>query len=251
MRLFGKNSAIERLRAQPQTVRKIYLEEGFADAANVRQKAKKTQIPVLSVPFSKMRKMSQGKNTQGILLDVDEFKYTPYEELLEAAVTKRTTLLFIDRLKDPQNLGAIIRSLACLGRFAVILPTHESVSVTETVLHIASGGDNYVPVALVGNLNNAIREAKDQGYWIGGAVVGQGEDLREVVLPPRVGLVIGSEEKGIRDVVQKNLDQLWTVPMAHDTLSLNAAHAVTVFCYEIERQKKIHKDKSGSVSGGD
>jgi 23S rRNA (guanosine2251-2'-O)-methyltransferase len=242
MRIYGKNSALERLRTQPQSVKKIILEEGLDSAGLFRQKANKNKIPVMMVPASKMQKLSQGKNTQGVILDVAGFEYVPFDELLETAVDKKIVLFFIDRLTDPQNLGAIIRSLACLGRFALVLPTHETVSVNETVLRVASGGDNYVQIAMVSNLNTAIREARDSGYMIAGTVVGpDAADITEVSFPSLSGVVIGSEEKGIREGIIKNVDMKITVPMAHHTMSLNAAHAAAIIAYEIIKQKKDRK----------
>ena len=79
-------------------------------------------------------------------MDVEDFTFVPYDELLETALKKKRSLVFLDGLNDPQNLGAIIRSLACLGKFSIVLPTHDSVSVTETVLRVASGGDSVTRV---------------------------------------------------------------------------------------------------------
>ena len=237
MKLSGKNSVIERLRSNPKSIRKIYLEQGFKGTLFIHKKAKQWGIPVLPVPQSKMMKIGRDKNVQGILVDVEDFHYSPYDELLDTAIKKKRSLIFLDGLNDPQNFGAIIRSLACLGKFSIILPTHDSVSVTETVLRVASGGDNYVPIAKVANLGQAIKRAKDSGFHIAGAVVKDGKNLNEITLPYPMGLVIGSEQKGIRDAIRKSLDIELTIPMASDTLSFNVAHATTVLCYEIAKQK--------------
>jgi len=160
-----------------------------------------------------------------------------YSDLLDQAKKKGLSLLFLDNLKDPQNLGAIIRSIACLGDFAIVLPKKESVGVTETVFRVASGGDNYVLISRVPNLSSAIAIAKNQGFWIVGSVVEGGEDLLEKPLPFPIGLVVGSEQKGIRDVVKKQIDIKITIPMKQPRLSLNAAQATTILCYEIAKQK--------------
>ena len=109
--------------------------------------------------------------------------------------------------------------------------------MTESVLRVASGGDNYVPVAKVANLANAIRSAKESGFTIVGAVVKGGSSLRDVVFSFPLGLVVGSEQKGIRDVIRNQLDQEVTIPMSQDTLSFNVAHTTSILCYEIFRQK--------------
>jgi len=241
MRLSGKNCVFERLRTNPRSIKKIQIQEGFPNAGYLYKKGKQWGIPIVSIPKFKMEKMSRNVNTQGILMDVEDFQYTPYEDLLEHAYEKNKGLLFLDNLNDPQNLGAIIRTLGCLGHFSLVLPTHDSVSVTETVLRIASGGDNHVAVAQVANLNKAIVMAKSQGFKIAGAVVEGGQPIFDVALSFPLGLVIGSEQKGIRDVVREQLDYEITIPMAQASLSFNVAHAITIFCYETIRQKKQNK----------
>lgn len=237
MKLYGKNPVIERLKTNPRSIRKIYLEAGHADAGYVYKKAKKWGIPVIPVPKGKLHKLARNVNTQGLLVEIEEFLYTPYDELLAAALKDRETLFFLDGLNDPQNLGAMIRSLAALGKFSIVLPSHNSVGITETVLRIACGGENYLQVAKVRNLSQAISAAKAAGFWIAGTVVKNGQDLSTTTLPFPLAMVIGSEQKGIRDVLHKQLDIALTIPMAADRLSLNAAHAVSIVAYEVMRQK--------------
>jgi 23S rRNA (guanosine2251-2'-O)-methyltransferase len=241
MKLYGKNAVIERLRSNPKSIRKIYIQHGFKGTLNIHKRAKQWGIPILPIPLSKMMKIGRDKNVQGILMDVEDFAYVPFEDLLDTALDKNRCPVFLDGLQDPQNLGAIMRSLACLGKFSLVLPTHDSVGVTETVLRVASGGDNYIPVARVSNLGQAIKKAQERGFQAVGAVVKGGENLYEVELPHPLALVIGSEQKGIREVILHGLDRQLSIPMACDTLSFNVAQAAAVFCYEITKQKKNHQ----------
>src|SRR5262249_16223591 len=150
---------------------------GHPDHGYVAGKARKHGITVNAVSLSQITKLARNHNTQGIMADVLDFEYTAYDDLLQRAVEKGTTLIFLDGVTDPQNLGSIMRGLGCLGDFAVVLPTKESVSVTEVVLRVASGADNYVAVSQVSNIANAIKKAKDAGFWIAGSVVDEGENL--------------------------------------------------------------------------
>ena len=238
MKLYGRNPVLERLKSNPKSIRKIFLQENHAEAGYIRSKATKWGIPVLFVPQSKMIKISRSINTQGVLAEIDDFNYVLFDDLLTTATQKQHTILFLDNLNDPQNLGVIIRSVACLGNFSIVLPTHGSVEVTEAVLRVASGGENYVPMAKVANLNRAIASAKEAGFWIAGGVVDGGKNLIETSLPFPLCLVIGSEQKGIREVVRQRLDLPLTIPMAQMKISFNVAQATTVFCYEIAKQKK-------------
>ncbi|MEK7308576.1 MAG: TrmH family RNA methyltransferase, partial [Nitrospirota bacterium] len=110
--------------------------------------------------------------------------------------------------------------------------------VNETVIHVASGGENYVPVSLVTNLTTALREAKKAGYWAVGTVVEGGEDINKVSIPFPVCLVMGSEGTGIRHGLQQLLDMKVTLHMKGARLSLNVAVAYAIFAREIARQRQ-------------
>ncbi|MBF0620206.1 MAG: RNA methyltransferase [Candidatus Omnitrophica bacterium] len=241
MKIYGKNPVLERLKANPKSIRKIFVEFGNPEHSYVAQKARQHNIPIVAVPCSKMHKLSRDLNTQGLLIEVDPFDYIDYDDLLDLVIAENVTLLFLDGLTDPQNLGSIIRSLGCLGGFAIVLPTHDSVHVTDAVLRVACGGDNYVRIAKVNNLNNAIEKAKSKEIWIAGSVVKDGEDICKAKLPFPLGIVVGSEQKGIREITISRIDVKLTIPMAQVRMSLNAAHASTIFCYEAFKQKKSFK----------
>ena len=238
MKLYGKNPVIERIKSNPRSIRRILIEQGHQDHGYIAQKARKWGIPVSAVPASQLHKIARNLNTQGVVADVDDFAYVPYDDLLSEAIKKNAVLVFLDGVNDPQNLGAIIRSLGCLGHFAIVLPTKDSVSVTEAVLRVASGGENHVRVTQVSNLAQAIVKAKDAGFWIAGSVVEGGENFFATQLQFPLGLVLGSEQKGIRDVIKKHLDLKMTIPMAQERMSFNVAQAATIFAYEITKQKK-------------
>ncbi|NLE64609.1 MAG: 23S rRNA (guanosine(2251)-2'-O)-methyltransferase RlmB [Elusimicrobia bacterium] len=238
MKIYGKNPVLERLKSNPRSIRRIFVQAGNPEHSYIALKAKKHGIPVIVSHARHMMKLGKSLNTQGLVMDVEDFSYVDYDDLLDRVTAEALTLVFLDGITDPQNLGGILRTTGSLGGFAIVIPTHDSVQVTDTVLRVACGGENHVPVAKVNNISNAIQKARDQGVLIAGSVVQDGESLYETALSFPLGLVIGSEDKGIREVVQKRLDLRLTVPMAQPRMSLNAAHATTIFCYEIAKQKK-------------
>ena len=198
----------------------------------------------MCVPKTKLLKIGGlYHTTQGIVVDVEDFHYAAYDEILERALGKNKTLIFLDRLNDPQNLGGIIRSLGCLGNFSVVLPTHDSVSVTEAVLRVACGGENYVEITQVANLAQALGRAKEAGFWIAGGVLEDGKDLFQTPLPFPLGLVMGSEQKGIREIIKNKLDLKLTIPVSPRGMSFNVAHASAILAYEIAKQKKQNAAK--------
>ena len=238
MKIYGKNPVIERIKADPKSVKRVYVEIGHPDHSYISSKMKKYGVPVMGVPASKMLKLGRSLNTQGLLIEVEDFTYADYDDLVDEAYAQGITLLFIDGVTDPQNMGASIRTAACLGGLALDIPTHGTVEINDTVTRVACGGENHLKVSKVNNLNNAIEKAKAKGFWIAGSVVKDGDDLTRTKLPLPLGLVIGSEGKGIREVTLKHIDVKLSIPMARERLSLNVAHATALFCYEIKKQKE-------------
>lgn len=249
MKIYGKNPVLERLKADPKSIRVIFVQSGHPEHSYIASKARKHNIPVSVVEPRKMLKLGRSLHTQGLMMDVQDFEYADFETELESAAAGATVLVFIDGLNDPQNLGAIIRSLGCLGGFTIVLPTHDSVHVTDAVLRVACGGENYVRVVKVNNLNQAIQKTKNAGITIAGSVVKDGADLKGAALPFPLALVIGSEEKGIRDVTLPKLDLKLSIYMAHPRMALNAAHAASIFCYEINKQKPKNVKKTAAPKG--
>ena len=238
MKLYGKNPVIERLKADPKTIRRVLIEQGHPDTAYIHKKCHQWGITVASVGRSQIQRLAHNLNTQGILAEIEEFPYQPFDDMLATAWDKKQTIIFLDNLTDPQNLGGIMRTCGCLGDFVIVLPTSESVSVTETVLRVACGGENYVAVARVSNLANAIVKAKDKGFWIVGTVTKDAEKITDVQINFPAGLVLGSEDKGVRDIIRKKLDCEVMVPVKNERMSFNVAHAAAILSYEITRQKK-------------
>jgi len=200
-------------------------------------------IPVKKLPERDLQKIKKADRLQGIIAEVEQFIYMDFDFLIKEGLKRNLSILMLDGLNDPHNLGAIMRTAACLGGFAIVIPEHGSCEVNDTVIHVSSGGENYLPVARVTNLSGAIIKAKKQGYWIAGTLVEGGEDMRTVSLPFPLCLVLGSEGKGLRYGVRKHLDLRLTLPMKGAPLSLNVAMASAIFCHEIAGQKGNDRDK--------
>lgn len=238
MFLYGKNSVVERIKANPSSIQRIFIQDNFDDT-NFFQLIKSLNIPVKKISSKNLFKIKAADNLQGIVAEIYPFKYAPFEEIT-ASKEPRKTVIFLDRIYDPQNMGSIIRTAACLGNFAVVITEHKACKVTDTVLHVACGGENYVPVSLVSNLSYALAKAKSNGYWIAGAVVNGGQNIAEAKFPFPLGLVLGSEGTGIRYGIDKHLDLRMFIAMEGAPLSLNVTVACGIFCYEIWKQRRNH-----------
>ena len=238
MVLYGRISIYERLKANPQSIEKVLMQDNIS-LEKIEELARRNKIPMERLPAHRLKKFKPAKDLQGVVARIKKFEYADYRELLDGAKDRKLSFIFLDRINDPQNVGAIIRTVACFGNFAVVIPQFHACGVTEAVLHVASGGENYIPVSMVANLSTAIIQAKEAGYWIAGAFAGDGAScVNKTPFPTPVGLVMGSEGEGIRYGVAKHLDQKFQIPMEGAKLSFNVAAACAIFCYEIFKQKE-------------
>lgn len=237
MLLYGVNSVSQRLEDNPKSIIKIFLEEGFDDSY-VIDRIRKLKVQAITLRKNEFSRIKRADGLQGIIAEVDKFTYTPLKELISRPKEKQLSFIILDSISDPQNFGSIIRTAACFGGFAVIIPKHQACEVNETVLHVASGGENFVPVSMVTNISTALIEIKKAGYWAAGAVVEGGEDLNSAKLPFPICLLLGSEGKGIRQGLLNKIDLKLTLPMKGAALSFNVAVSCAIFCNEIARQRE-------------
>lgn len=236
LNIYGKNSVLERLRANPKSIRKIFLKDDF-NHSEIEKLIKLNRVSSQSLSPARLQKLKSAASLGGIIAEVEDFSYAYLEDLIDQPKESNLSLIFLDRIFDPQNLGAIIRTAACFGKFAIVIPKHKACEITDTVLHVASGGENYVPVAMVSNLSNALLSAKSAGFWAVGTASESGENLSQAQIPMPTCLVIGSEGSGIRYGLTKHLDSILNIPMPGVGLSFNVTAACAIFCYELTRQK--------------
>lgn len=236
--LYGKNSVLERLKESPETIRKVYIQDNFKSPETLNA-VKIHNIPLTVLNEKELRRIKKADRLQGIIAETDRYQYTSFDYLLKTSAEKNITFIFLDGLNDPHNLGSILRIAGCFGNFAVVIPEHGSCEVNETVLHVASGAENFVSVSRVTNLSKALTKAKESGYWAVGAVVDGGENLNDLTLPFPLCLVLGAEGRGIRPGILKHIDLKVSLPMKGAQLSFNVAMACAIFAHEITKQRKI------------
>lgn len=162
-----------------------------------------------------------GINNQGIGLIRENYKNYDISYFLTAEENKR--VLILDGISDPQNLGAIIRSVDAFGFKGIILGNNRSVPITEVVAHVSTGAIEYVPICYVNSLNNAIKILKDNGYWIISAEAFGKDKLEDISKERNICLVIGSEGFGISKTILKASDYIVSIDMKGHVNSLNAS----------------------------
>ena len=227
MLVYGRNVAKEVLQ-NPKKVKKITLMKDFKEK-EILSLIEKNKIKVEYLDkkgFSKFDKYSH----QGIILDIEDFSYTDYEEFLSVDDAK---IVILDHLEDPHNLGAIIRTCEAAGILGIIIPKDRSVDINSTVMKTSAGALEKVKIAKVTNLVSVIDDLKENGYWIVGTSLEGNLDYRDVDYTGKIALVIGSEGKGMSKAVADSCDYLTKIPMYGTINSLNASVAAGIMIYEM------------------
>ena len=189
------------------------------------------------VDVKRLNQITNFANHQGVAATVAPYDYVELEDLIAKAKAESNNpvIIIADGINDPHNLGAIIRTGEALGMQGLIIPQRRAVGVNSTVVKVAAGALEYFPVARVVNLNQAIKQLQEAGFWIYGTTM-DGEYLYNSKLSGAIGLVIGAEGKGLSQSTIKACDFLISIPMQGKTPSLNASVATAICLYEIRRQ---------------
>ena len=246
------NALLEILRTSPRRVNKILLqkESGRRPAGEIVALARAAHIPYLFVPKAALDKLSAYH--QGVVALIAPKEFASLDEILDRgrAVTSPVGakapspapaqppfLVLLDEIEDPQNLGAILRSAEVAGVDGVILPERRSAGLTEAVHEVSAGALEHLKVARVSNLVQTMERLKELGIWLVGAESGGEGGYWEFDYTQPVGLVLGSEGKGLRPLVRKTCDKVLSIPMRGKVNSLNVASAASVFLFEVVRQR--------------
>lgn len=229
--VYGRLPSLNCLEAK--SARTIYIQRSFSDA-RILDLAKKEKVQIKYVNLEDLNKMAHGGNHQGVIVEVEEFKYSSLEEIILSAKDKPQPLvLILDGVEDPQNFGAIIRSADAFGVDGIIIKNRNQVPVNMTVSKVSTGAINYVKIAQVSNLSNAIQTLKDNGYWIYASDGAAKDNYQDVKYDGAVGLIVGSEGEGISKLVLRNSDFIIKIPMCGHVNSLNVSVATGILLARI------------------
>lgn len=236
----GRNALAEALKSG-RTVDKVFVAEGSTDRALARLAAQAKDAGAVVVPTDR-RKLDQMSPTgahQGVIASVAAHEYASLDDILANAAQKGEPPLIVicDELSDPHNLGAILRTAECAGAHGVVIPKRRSVGLTAVVAKTSAGAVEYLPVARVSNISQAIRTLKDHGVWIYGTAADADSSLYQTDLTGPAAIVIGNEGEGMGKLVRDCCDLLVSIPLKGQISSLNASAAAAVMLYEALRQR--------------
>lgn len=233
----GRNAVMEALKSG-RHLDSVMIARGDRQGsiAAIAARCKEQGIPIKEADSRKLDAMAA--NNQGVIAIAACKEYVTLDELFRAAEEKGEPPFFIvcDELEDPHNLGAILRTAEAAGAHGVIVPRRRSVGLTSTVYKASAGAVEYVPVARVANINDALRELKERGVWVYGLDM-DGEDWCATDMTGATALVVGSEGRGVSRLVRENCDFVLSLPMNGRVNSLNASVACGIVMYEVARQR--------------
>ncbi len=232
---YGRNNVLACFDAG--IVLEVFLQEGFRDE-KLEKIAQKQNITITYLKKKELNDLTGG-NHQGIAAEVKSFQYVTIEEILIAAAkVDHPVLLILDQIKDPHNLGAIIRSAEAFGVTGIIMKKDRQVGITPTVMKVATGAQNNILISQVVNLNQALLKLKKAGFWIVSTDLKTDKNVGDLDFDFSVAVIVGNEEKGVSPLLTKTADYVVKIPMLGKTNSLNVSVATGIILALI-RQKQL------------
>jgi 23S rRNA (guanosine2251-2'-O)-methyltransferase len=234
--IYGRNAVYETLRAKRREFFGLEVADGVKETGRITEileLAALHRVGAKLVPKTKLERLKA--NHQGVALEVGDYPYSDLVEILERAREKNEQpfILMLDSLQDPQNFGSLLRTAEVVGVHGVVIPLARTVEVTPAVVNASSGASEHLLVAH-SNLSQAMDALKESEVWIAG-LDAKGQALNESTkhyLQAALGLIVGSEGEGLRELTRKKCDMLLRLPMRGQIESLNAAVAGSIVLYE-------------------
>ena len=234
----GRNAVLEALRADVPSIelivaRSIDIDDRIEESLKL---ALKKSLPIREVHRADVEKISM--NSQGIALAIKPYQYSSLDEILLRA-NKPGLIVALDGVTDPRNLGAIIRSAAAFGADGVIIPERRAAAMTASAWKASAGAAARLQVAQVTNLNRAIEDVQQKGYFVVG-LDGEAQTLvsdMKVATEP-IMIIVGSEGKGLSRLTSEKCDLVVKIPMRSTTESLNASVATSIALFAVDEARK-------------
>lgn len=205
------------------------------------ERAREAGVKVLAEAREALDRRCEGQRHQDIIADFEPANIGSEKDLdrLLDAIDSSPLVLILDGVQDPHNFGACLRTAEAAGVDLVILPKDRSASLTPVARRSASGAAEVLPILFVTNLARVLRQLKDRGVWLAGTTDRSGRELYEADLSGPLGLVMGSEGKGMRRLTAELCDFHLRIPMRGSVSSLNVSVATGVCLYEALRQRSL------------
>jgi 23S rRNA (guanosine2251-2'-O)-methyltransferase len=232
--VFGVEPVLELAAAAPESVRVLYVRAGEERRfAEVIGRVRGAGGQVMSVDMVRLAQIAgRDARHQGLVALTRQYKYASLEDVL---AVRPDPLLLVDGVTDPRNLGALLRSADGAGVTAVVLARDRTVGLTPAAIKASAGAYLHVGIARCGNVARVIETLKEEGYWVVALAPEGGTPLYEMDTTRRLAVLVGSEGRGLREIVKKAADFIVAIPMRGKINSLNVSVAGAVALFEIAR----------------
>lgn len=240
--IYGKNPVYEAIVNNPKRINKIFIQKGFSYDKRLKKivdEANLNKIIIKSVNLQKFEQYFDKKvNFQGVVASVAAVSTISLEEFLNNKQQGYKKLVALDRIQDPHNFGAIIRTIAAAGFDGVLIQNHRSAPINSIVEKSSSGAINHIPIIKTTSLNSSIEELKKHDYWVIATDIEAKDNYYEVDYNDmNFVIVMGSEGEGISKTILNKAD--YKVKINSNFESLNVSVALGVVVYEAKRQIEI------------
>ena len=239
--IFGMHAVRHALAAAPGRVKQLLLQADREPNAALREilaQVEQHNIAVRHVTRHELDLESTYGKHQGVALRRVRVE-GPIRELEDLLPTlgSDALVLVLDRVQDPHNLGACVRTADAAGAQAVIIPQDRAASMTEVAMKAASGAAEHIPVLEVKNLARTLEQLKKAGLWVFGTAADAATSLHDADFKRPVALVLGGEGSGMRHNVAEHCDAVVRIPLAGHVESLNVSVATGICLFEVRRQR--------------
>lgn len=237
--IFGKNSVLEALIAGDREINKILISKNLHSDQKlnkIKELAQKNGVVYQFVAKEKFQPYAE-YNHQGVIAQVSPIEYIELEDFLEQK-HENASLVILDGVEDPHNLGAIIRTCVCAGVAGIIIPSRRNVLVNSIVEKTSAGAINHIPIIKVNSLVNAVQKLKNSDWWIIATDASAKDNYYNINYSDmNSAIIMGAEHAGVSKSLVKLSDFIVKIPMMKDFNSLNVSNALSAIIFETVRQK--------------
>lgn len=233
--IWGRNAVRETLRARRWPILELALSRKLD--ADIAERAQQAGVPVTETDDEGLTKLCRAADHQGCAARMAEFPYLAATEFLQM-LTERSIIVILDRIQDPYNFGAIVRSAEGLGLDGLLIGTTQQSGVNSLVTRSSAGAVNHLPISRVDELTGIVQELRGRDWQIWGASEKGSVSLAEARFQTPLALIIGNEGAGIAPELLALCTQTVQIPMPGQVSSLNAAVSAGILCYEIAQARR-------------
>ena len=242
--IVGRKPVLEALEREPSEIEKVWLQQGGRGLHALRRRAREAGVPVQEAPLPRINSLAGKVRHQGVVAVRSTLPYHDVEAMLAAIARNldvvrrdKPRLLLLDRIEDPRNFGALVRTAVAAGVKGVIVPTRRMAPLSAAMIKASAGAAQRIPIARTDNLMDTIEQLKERGYYVAGASGEEGVSVWDANWDRPMALVVGSEGKGLQPRIAEHCDFLVSIPMPGDVESLNVSVAAGILLFASLRDR--------------